>query len=60
MVKKQTAMEVMSKKFDEVVQIIDDIAENTKELMPLASESLQLTKSIVKTYKKAFLKGLKK
>lgn len=60
MVKKQTAMEVMSKKFDEVVQIIDDIAENTKELMPLASESLQLTKSIVKTYKRAFLKGLKK
>lgn len=60
MTKRKSEIDIMNEKFDTVINIIDTLADQSEQVMPLAAESLRLTKRIVKTYKEAFNKGLKK
>jgi len=46
-------------KFELILKTLDDMAEEARPIMPLLSESLQLSKSIVKMYRRAFKEGIK-
>lgn len=46
--------------FDRIAKTVEDMADGTRELMPLVADSLDLTRKLVKLYKDAFNAGLAK
>lgn len=40
--------------FDKIIAALDDIADHVEQTMPLVSQSLRLTISLVKLYKKGY------
>ncbi len=50
---------MMNAQFDELLSVLDGMATSSEEIMPLFSASLELSKKIVRTYKKAFNVGKK-
>ena len=56
--KKPRDLTKVNASFDSIISTIDNMADGTRELMPLVADSLELTKKLVKLYKEAFNKGL--
>lgn len=49
----------MNANFDQILEVLEDMAACSEEIMPLFSASLKLSQEIVRTYKKAFNAGTK-
>lgn len=49
----------MNKNFDQMLGILEDMAASSEEIMPLFAASLELSRKIILTYKKAFNAGTK-
>jgi len=57
--RKATNPKQMNQNFKDLLEVLDDMATSSFEIMPLFSESLLLSKKIVKMYQKAFNHGIK-
>ncbi len=57
--KKAVSPKLMNQNFDRVIEVLTDMGTQSEEIMPLFSDSLELSKKIVLMYKKAFNHGIK-